>query len=82
MIGITEMTLTSLTPPETVEAPVEDPGGPGVYLTDERDLFRVVSSVSLEEDFFVELEDCVSLDKLSVPATVAATLRRVRPVAA
>ena len=55
---------------------------PGVYLTDERDLFRVVSNLIWDEEAFVELEDCVTLQVLSVPARVAASLRQVRPASA
>jgi hypothetical protein len=55
---------------------------PGVYLTDERDLFRVVSNLIWDDEVYVELEDCVTLQTLSVPAQIAATLREVRPAAA
>ena len=52
---------------------------PGVYLTDERDLFRVISNRVVDGEPYLEIEDCFTLEKLSVPVSVAVALRAVRP---
>jgi hypothetical protein len=54
---------------------------PGVYLTDEVFLYRVVRSVASGVEHVVELEDCYGLDVVRVPAS-ALQARGLRVVAA
>jgi hypothetical protein len=50
----------------------------GAYLTDGRQLFRVVSRVVMERRAFVELEDCATLASIHVAQSELAGLRPVR----
>lgn len=53
----------------------------GSYLTDGRQLFRVVARVIMERQAFVELEDCATLTTMLVAQAEVAALREVRPAA-
>jgi hypothetical protein len=50
----------------------------GAYLTDGRQLFRVVSRLVLDRQAFVELEDCASLTTVLVAQAELAKLQGVR----
>jgi hypothetical protein len=67
--------------PVAEDAIARDVDGPGVYLTDEVFLYRVVGVVPIRVDEMVELEDCFRLDVVRVPATDlrARQLRAVTP---
>ena len=54
----------------------------GSYLTDGRQLYRVVARVIMDRQAFIELEDCASLTTMLVAQAELATLRLVRPAAA
>jgi hypothetical protein len=54
----------------------------GAYLTDGRQLFRVVSRIVLDRQAFVELEDCASLETVHVAQAELTALRPVRQRAA
>jgi len=58
--------LTSLSGPRNLPRNAVDT--PGVYLTDEVFLYRVVSRVGSGEDEMLELEDCYGLDIVRVRA--------------
>jgi hypothetical protein len=61
---------------------VQGAGGPGVYLTDEVFLYRLVDLVALAQDDVAELEDCYLLDVVHVSLSDlrARPLRVVTPV--
>jgi hypothetical protein len=64
------------TPPRPARAWIP---APGVYLTDERSLFRVLGDDVVEDQLVVELEECASLVTLVVTEVELATLRPVHP---
>ena len=51
----------------------------GSYLTNGRQLYRVVARVIMSSQSFIELEDCSSLTTMLVAQSELAALRPVRP---